>query len=228
MTQYLPLARRLGVVVSIAALTISSALVSGSPAAADRSAIPDPPPSDHIVIEVVTVNGSGCPRRTVAIAVAPDNTAFTVTYSAYLAQVGVGSKPTDFRKNCQINVRVHAPQGFTFAIAKVDYRGFASLARGSSAMLRANYYFQGNSDTQTRSRRLDSPFEDNWQETDQTPISALVFRPCGADRLFNINTELRVNKGSSDVKKTTSFVAMDSTDGSINTVYHFHWKRCNR
>jgi hypothetical protein len=223
MTQYLPRARRLGTVLCTAALAVSSALVSGAPATA---AIPDDPPNDRIVIEVVTVNGSGCPRRTAAIAVAPDNTAFTVTYSQYMAQVGVGSKPTDFRKNCQINVRVHVPQGFTFAIARVDYRGFASLAKGAKAQLRASYYFQGNGDTDRRTHGLGSPFEDNWQASDHTDIASLIFRPCGADRLFNINTELRVDKGSSDVKKTTSFIAMDSTDGSIKTVYHFHWKRC--
>jgi hypothetical protein len=53
--------------------------------------LPVPPPTDHIVIDVVTVNGSGCPPGSAAVAVSPDNTAFTVTYSQYLAQVGVGS-----------------------------------------------------------------------------------------------------------------------------------------
>ncbi|KJK55093.1 DUF4360 domain-containing protein, partial [Saccharothrix sp. ST-888] len=83
------------------------------------------PPPDKIVIDVATVNGSGCPAGTAAIAVSPDNTAFTVTYSNYLAQVGVGANPTDFRKNCQLNLDVHVPQGFTYAIAAADYRGFA-------------------------------------------------------------------------------------------------------
>ena len=81
------------------------------------SAYADPPPTDHIVIDVITVNGSGCPAGTAAVAVSPDNTAFTVTYSDYLAQVGIGSVPTDFRKNCQLNILVHVPQGFTYAIA---------------------------------------------------------------------------------------------------------------
>src|SRR4051794_3787745 len=42
-----------------------------------------PPPPDKIVIDVVTVNGSGCRPGTAAVAVSPDNTAFTVTYSEY-------------------------------------------------------------------------------------------------------------------------------------------------
>src|SRR5512142_1289035 len=99
---------------------------------------PTPPPPDKIVIDVVTVNGSGCPAGTAAVAVSPDNTAFTVTYSQYLAQVGVGATATDFRKNCQLSLAVHVPQGFTFAIAEADYRGFASLAAGASGTERAN------------------------------------------------------------------------------------------
>src|SRR5688572_12725799 len=87
----------------------------------------DNPPPDKIVIKVATVNGSGCPRGTAAVAVSPDNTAFTVTYSDYLAQVGGGAPSNAFRKNCQLNLIVHVPGGFTYAIASVDYRGFASL-----------------------------------------------------------------------------------------------------
>jgi hypothetical protein len=189
---------------------------------------PGPPPSDKIVIDVVTVNGSGCRPGTAAVAVSPDNTAFTVTYSEYLAQVGRGSKPTDFRKNCQMNLRVHVPQGFTYAIASAIYRGFASLVKGSSGIERANYYFQGQSQTTYISHTIKSPKEDDWQHTDSVDVEALVFKPCGEQRNLNINTELRVNAGSSDVNKTTSFVSMDSTDGVINTIYHFAWKKCNK
>jgi hypothetical protein len=199
-----------------------------APASAARTSVITDPPNDRIVVEIVTVNGSGCRSGTAAVAVAPDNTAFTITYSDYMAQVGVGARPTDFRKNCQINVRVHVPQGFTYAIARADYRGFASLARGADSLQRATYYFQGHPETEYRSHRLNGPFEDNWQESDETDISALVYHPCGERRLLNINTELRVNRGSSDTKKTTSLIAMDSTDGSIETIYHFHWKRCDR
>jgi hypothetical protein len=186
-----------------------------------------PPPSDKIVIDVVTVNGSGCPAGTAAVAVAPDNTAFTVTYSAYTAMVGVGALPTDFRKNCQVNLRVHVPQGFTYAIAQADYRGFASLESGATAQERANYYFQGQSATPYVSHPFSGPLQDDWQTTDLTDLAALVYAPCGEQRLFNINTELRVNAGTSNPRKTTSFITMDSIDGAINTTYHFAWKTCS-
>jgi hypothetical protein len=190
------------------------------------SAQATPPPPDKIVISVVTVNGSGCPAGTAAVAVSPDNTAFTVTYSHYLAQVGVGAKPTDIRKNCQLNLGVHVPQGFTYAIAEADYRGFAHLESGATGLERANYYFQGQSQTAYASHPFSGPLNDDWYTTDLVDVTALVFAPCGEKRNLNINTELRVAAGKSDPTKTTSFMSMDSTDGSINTIYHFAWKKC--
>lgn len=188
--------------------------------------LPVPPPTDRIVIDLVTVNGSGCPAGTAAVAVSPDNTAFTVTYSSYMALVGVGATTTDWRKNCQLNIVVHVPQGFTYAISQTDYRGFASLASGATAIERANYYFQGQSQTVYASHTLTGPFADDWQTTDNVDVAALVYAPCGVLRNLNINTELRAMAGTSNTATTTSFIAMDSTDGAINTVYHFAWAEC--
>lgn len=184
------------------------------------------PPPDKITVDVATVNGSGCPAGTAAVAVASDNTAFTVTYSDYLAQVGVGASPTDFRKNCQLGLSIHYPQGFTYAISEADYRGFAHLVDGASGLQRASYYFQGNSATSRISHPFNGPLDDDWQTTDRADGASLVFAPCGEDKILNVNTELRVSAGSSDPGSTTSFMSMDSTDGSIRTTYHFSWKTC--
>lgn len=196
------------------------------PAPQHSSAIVDPPP-DKIVIEVATVNGSGCPQGTAAVAVSEDNTAFTVTYSDYLAQVGGSSDPTAFRKNCQLNLIVHVPQGFTYAIASADYRGFASLQPGAKGTEKASYYFQGSENTASISHDFAGPYADNWQATDETEWAQLVWKPCGEERNFNINTELRVDAGTSDPART-SFMTMDSTDGDISTKYHLAWKECPR
>jgi hypothetical protein len=187
---------------------------------------PGPTPDEQITIDVITVNGSGCPAGTAAVAVSPDNTAFTVTYSAYLAMVGVGAVPTDARKNCQMALEVLVPTGFTFAIVKADYRGYGYLEAGATATQRANYYFQGMSQTEYRSHAFKGPLDDNWQTTDETEIGSVSWAPCGERRYLNINTELRVAGGTSDTKKTTSFMQMDSADGSIKTTYHFAWREC--
>ncbi|MFJ4323912.1 DUF4360 domain-containing protein [Streptomyces tricolor] len=203
---------------------VAALLTTALTPAHDSSPFDDPPP-DKIVIDVATVNGSGCPAGTAAVAVSPDNTAFTVTYSAYLAQAGGNSDPTAFRKNCQLNLVVHVPQGFTYAVASADYRGFASLQRGATGTQKASYYFQGSSNTVPRTHPFNGPYNDDWQATDTTDWAQLVWAPCGVLRNFNINTELRVSAGTATPDKV-SFMTMDSTDGDISTVYHLAWKEC--
>ncbi|MCX4880567.1 MULTISPECIES: DUF4360 domain-containing protein [unclassified Streptomyces] len=203
---------------------IAALLTTALPAQHSSPVFDDPPP-DKIVIDVATVNGSGCPKGTAAVAVSPDNTAFTVTYSDYLAQAGGNSDPTAFRKNCQLNLIVHVPQGFTYAIASADYRGFLSLQPGASATQKASYYFQGSSNTVPKTHPFSGTYNDDWQATDSTDWAQLVWAPCGVLRNFNINTELRVNAGSQNPGKV-SFMTMDSTDGDISTVYHMAWQEC--
>ncbi|MGW1379827.1 DUF4360 domain-containing protein [Streptomyces sp. NPDC002446] len=208
-----------------AGAAVASLLLAGSASPTTTARFGDDPPTGKITITVATVNGSGCRPGSAAVAIAPDNTAFTVTYSEYLAQAGGSSKPTDSRKNCQIALNVHVPQGFTYAIARADYRGYASLAPGARGLEQANYYFQGQPETARKSHTFTGPYDNNWQTSDETAIDALVYAPCGEERYFNINTELRVDGKGAD-PRATSFMAMDSTDGSINTKYHFAWKEC--
>jgi len=206
--------------VSALALVASSLFVSSAASAAN---IVDNPPPDKIVIDLVAMAGSGCRPGTAAVAVSPDNTAFTAIYSEYLAQAGPNIPMSDGRKNCQLNVLVHVPQGFTFAIAKVDYRGYGNLQRGAVASQRANYYFQGMSQSTFVNHPITTPLDDNWFASDEVPVASVVWHPCGELRNLNINTELRLAKGTST---GTSFLTMDSTDGSIATTYHLAWRQC--
>ncbi len=207
------------------ALTAGAMLFStlASPAAQTK---PTTPPPDKMVISVASANGSGCAGDTAAISVAPDNTAFTISYSAYTAQVGLGAEPTDFRKNCQIALNIHVPQGFTYAIARTDYRGYAKLVAGATGYQQAGYYFQGYSQTARARHNFTGPADGDWQTTDEVGIGSLSFLKCGDQRFLNINTELRVSGGTSDTQHTTSLLTMDSTDTNLDTVYHVAWKQC--
>jgi hypothetical protein len=200
---------------------LASLVTSGSPAQASFKTLPD----DKMVIDVVAANGSGCPIGSADVTVSPDNTAFTVTYSQFMAQTGAGTKPTDFRKNCQLALNVHVPQGFTYAVAGADYRGFAHLERGATGSQTANYYFQGEPQTTRIRHDFTGPIDNDFQRTDSVGIGSLSYLRCGEERFLNVNTELRVNRGWSN-PKTTSFLTMDSTDGRLDTVYHVAWKKC--
>ena len=206
-------------------LTTGALLASLAATGASAHAAPAAGPSTEMVIDVVAANGSGCPWGTAAVTVSPDSKAFTVTYSQFIAQAGAGTKATDFRKNCQLALNVHVPQGYTYAIAGADYRGYAHLESGASGSESANYYFQGEPQSTRIRHNFSGPTSADWERTDTVGISSLAFLPCGERRYLNVNTELRVDRGWSS-PKTTSFMTMDSTDGRIDTVYHVAWKKC--
>jgi hypothetical protein len=185
----------------------------------------DVPPPGAVRAGIVTINGSGCPPGTAAVAVSPDNSNLHAIYSNYLAAVGAGARPTDFRKNCQLAVKVDVPQGFTFGVTQVDYRGFVHLEPGATGTLRRYYYFQGMPAPPYRSHTWQGPQDDDWYVTDTVDVGMPVYRPCGETGNLHINTELRVSAGTSD-PATSSYLAMDSTDVYTATVYRFAWKRC--
>jgi hypothetical protein len=179
-------------------------------------------PAEQVAIEVVKVNGSGCRAGTAAVAISPDNTAFTVTYSGYVVQAGADAGKKDPWKDCKLNLKVGVPKGFTYAIPSIDYRGFGHLEPGATGQLNASYFFQGAGRTVTMNHPFTAPADGNWLVTD---APTAIFEPCGKQRALNIDTELKVGTGTSD-PKTTSFMSMDSTDGSVRTTYHLAWKTC--
>jgi hypothetical protein len=196
-------------------------LLNAVPASADPGT---PPPAGTITIDGVVASGSSCRPGTTALAISPDRTAFTITYSEFLAQVGLGTTPGDSHKKCMLHVSVQTPSGYTYAVSSVDYRGFAQLASGATAVEHGSYQLQGDNTTTEASHTIAGPFDDDWQTSDVA--SGLIYVPCGKQRKLDVTTELQANAGTSDVKKTTSFISMDSTDVSIQSTYHFAWKRC--
>ncbi|GAA3905323.1 DUF4360 domain-containing protein [Actinoplanes auranticolor] len=206
--------------------TAGAAMLAALAIPAPALAAPLAPPPGAMTVKVVGANGSGCPPGSIAILPSEDNTAFTVIYSEYTAQVGPDIKAAERRKNCQIALDIRVPGGFTYTIAQVDYRGYAQLAPGSSGVQTAGYYFAGNSQTARSQHNLKGPKDGYWQKSDELGITSLNYKPCGVEVNLNINTELRVNGGWSDVKKTTSMLTMDSTDWSTKTIFHLSWKKC--
>jgi hypothetical protein len=204
-------------------VALSGLAVPSSAVAAYARDAASGPPSERITLDVQTVNGSGCPAGTANVSMLSDNTGFKITYNAFRAEDGGNADPTDFRRNCQVNLLVHVPQGFTFAVARADYWGKAHLESGATALERSNYYYQGSSENNFVDHTFAGPLNGTWRATDITQTADLVYAPCGATRSLNINTELRVNSGTSTAK---SFISMRASDGDVYTLVQFQWEQC--
>jgi hypothetical protein len=187
-------------------------------APATASAAPSQP---SFTVRLLTANGSGCPLGSAAVSQA-SSSEFTLTYSQYIATAGGGAPPTDFRKNCQLNVSVGVPSGWTYGILEVDYRGYAYLGHNARGTLSADYYFAGHSQTARQQHSIYGPRDGDYEFTDRA--TAVVYAPCHFSATLNMDTAVRLFAGSD--KSLLNELTMDSTDVDMSTIYHLGFRRC--
>lgn len=187
--------------------TAAAALVALSALApADAAAEPT------AAIDVVTVNGSGCPAGDADVQTS--GRTFTIGYHTFLARAGGGSSPVDMRKNCQINLRVTVPEGYTYGLARTTYEGYAHLQAGATALNRISTYLQGSSATATVTQQFTGPFSGDWQTHYRPGSAEIQWAPCGSPRNININAEVRVTLGSADPERL-NFAIVESSRGAV-------------
>ena len=186
------------------------------------SALADVP--SYVRIVGITYAGSGCPAGTVGNNVSPDFQAFTLLFDQYQALAGPGVSFSQKRKNCQVNVSMDIPSGWSYTLFTVDTRGYVSLQPGVRAMEQSTYYFQGQSLTGRQQTIVYGPTDRNYQATDQLTLENQVWSPCGAVRSLNINTEVRVD--NSAAPNNQGMMTVDSIDGHFKLIYGLRWRRC--
>ena len=124
-------------------LTLFAGLTAASPIIVDGFA--DAPSGHEVQITGLAFAGSGCPAGSVSGQLSSDLTTITLLYASFVAQAGKGLTASDYRKNCQLNVKLKYPSGWQFSIFKADYRGYAQIPSGDTGTCKATYYFSGDS-----------------------------------------------------------------------------------
>jgi hypothetical protein len=190
---------------------------------AASSAFADAP--DYVRVKTISFAGSGCPAGSVAGNVSPDRQAFTLLFDQYIAEAGPGVPFNQKRKNCQINLDLDFPSGWSYTIFTVDYRGYVSLERNVKATQQSSYYFQGQGKTATLKTILAGPTDRNFAIRDTLGLEATVWSPCGARRALNINSQVQVDNSRASNKY--GLITTDSIDGELTLVYGIKWTRCH-
>lgn len=201
--------------------TVVAVLIGSLLATAPTAGVAPEPLPEAVRIDVVSVNGSGCPVGTTSVAMEPHDSALTITYGSFVAQIGPGTRPTDARRTCQVRLNVRGPSGFAFALTGSGYRGTASLAESATVTQRTTHHVAGSPGTTPAPRRLTGPYLGDYLADEPVDAAALAFTRCGAAHLMVVNTDLQVHPGASDPTTTTSVVSIDKSTG-----YSLAWRRC--
>jgi len=127
---------------------------------------------------------------------------------------------TQNRKFCQLNVGLHVPNGWSYTVAEVTYRGYADLDSGVVGTQTSTYYFSGNAQQATASTSYYGPYADDYLVADAIGISSLVWSQCNANVALNIKDAVRLN-GSGN-----GLMTADSIDGKLSHIFGLQFRQC--
>lgn len=192
-------------------------LVSSVPLGDER---PDP---SKVYIESIKYGGTGCPQGSIATTINDSRTTFTLIFDAYLASTGPNIPITESRKDCQINLNLHIPGGFTYTIGKIDYRGYVQLGAGATAASKSTYYFSGQSLQADCNTPFKGPLAKDYLISNEIPLASWVWCPCGVSTPVNIKNQILILPGFSG---QANQITTDSIDGKVTHVYGVAWSRC--
>lgn len=184
-----------------------------------------PNPKD-VKIQKLTYKGTGCPKNSATVNISPDLKAFTVVMSQYEASIDDAKRATRVTKDCDIAIDLKVPDGWSFMIYTVDYRGYVGLTEGATADIDSKIRFNGID----RHSRFDGmswtgPADENYHLRHTVEAKMRRVSACrGATRHLAIKSDITVTakKGASAV------MSVDSIDGELNQTYWIAWQRCSK
>lgn len=177
--------------------------------------------ADDIKLGEPAYGGTGCPGGSASVALSPDQKAISILFDSYVAEAG-GATMFD-RKNCNIAVPIHVPQGFSVSVMAIDYRGFVGLPAGARSQLAVNYFLAGAGYGINTQKSFVGPISTDYLKSDNLGIEALVWTPCGANTILRANTTLLV---TSNAQREEAMGTVDSADIRAGLIYHLQWRRC--
>ena len=181
----------------------------------------------YLRIRGLTDNGSGCPLGSVASNVSPDATAFTLIFDNYVAEAGPGVSLANSRKNCQLALDLDYPDGWSFSVVHLVYRGYVSLDPLVNALQKSTFYFQGSAAQESRETPFYGAQDTDFTVEDYIPTQQLIWSPCHVQRALNINSQVRLDTRSA-ARNARGLITTDSIDGETQAfTYGLAWQRCN-
>jgi hypothetical protein len=202
-------------------ITFFAGLAAAAPTLAER----DGPSGHEVTIDGLVYGGSGCPKNTVGGQLSDDRTTLTLLYDKFVAQAGKGILPSEYRKNCQLNVKIHFPQGWQFSIFKADYRGYANIPKGATGTCKATYYFSGSTQQITSTKVIPGPIDDNYLKSDAFGVESTVWSPCGVEGMLNINSQISLAPLNAQQE---ALLTTDSTDLKFTQIHYLQWRKCTK
>ena len=176
---------------------------------------------DDIYLGEPGYGGTGCPQGSASVTLSPDSKSMSIIFDSFITEAGPASGRTLDRKSCNISIPVNVPQGYSFSIINVDYRGFVSLPRGANAKLQAEYFI-ANQRGPTFVKQFVGQQNTDYYFNNTLGLQAQVWSACGADVNMRVNANIMLqNRAYEDAMAT-----VDTVDVGAGIIYQMQWRRC--
>ncbi|MBF0360913.1 MAG: DUF4360 domain-containing protein [Oligoflexia bacterium] len=188
-----------------------------------------------------TYVGDGCPHGSVATMLAPNNQAISIMFDDFSVEIGEGSKELSDsmlmrnERTCSLSIPITPPSGYSVAVFRFDYRGFAEIPIGNKGIIETKYSFlDGNIksfsyDFSRAPSSVGNKFSDNFFLSNNLASNGVVWSQCNQTLNLQIENRLLVERedNSSSDNPFTSII-LDSIDGVTAVTYYFGIKECEK
>lgn len=176
----------------------------------------------------IKTQGKACNPNTVAIDIASDQRAFTVTFSEFIAELSATTNRPQEQQSCRLSFDTEHGQGWEYTIVGVIFRGAAYLDSGVQGEQEVRFGTRGK-DVITR-MQLVGPYNDNYQNASEVNPAGRKWSGCkgksGQHRSkdFTIDAKILLR---SKLENVQGLFTVDSVDGEVSQTYQLAWRPCS-
>jgi hypothetical protein len=161
----------------------------------------------------------GCPQGTYSVVNSPDGASLSILFDEFLVS-GAGSA----QKQCNLQVPLHLPEGYSLGVYRVDYRGYAHLSRKQTSELTVDYHLGPKDKGRRFHRKTKGEHDGEFLFTENIGAGLMKRVGCGEGAALNVSVKLALAAGG----ESEAMAALDSADGAAKggLIYYFDIKKC--
>jgi hypothetical protein len=178
---------------------------------------------EFVRIRKIQYSGPACPPGSATVSTFNENRAFLITYNEFLVEAGPGMPLAVGNKQCTVSIEVEHPQGWSYTVGSIVYRGNAVLGAGVNARFRARYNFPGSGEARNEVFLYGPANRDFSLPQD---FSLDIWEPsCRGGTLPIIVTGTAAIDNTA-VRQGSGIIRVEQQDGTFDMIINLRWKRC--
>jgi hypothetical protein len=177
------------------------------------------PGASALLLAAVLTSSARASDCAASAVTAPDGSALSVLFDDLRV---TGDNPA---RTCTVSAPLALPAGYSLGVYRVDYRGFALLAKGQSAALTVDYKLGPKENSRHFSRKVRGPSEDEFAFTETIGAGLMKRIGCGSDATLSVSVTLALTGAGAPMEAD-----LDSSDGASKrgVVFQFDLKKCGK